>query len=332
MKYTGKIITLAFPDTFVRLSRESLLEWMVKFRIVGKGDYIKAGHAALVLIENATGKAEYYDFGRYVTPPEMGRVRSAVTDVELEIPFEAIVEDGELKNLKQFLIWLEAHPEKTHGTGRMVCSVCDAIDYSKAREYIQQLHAKGSIPYKAFSIKGRGSNCSRLVTETILASTDQPKIRRYLLRNKSFTPSTVGNVEKAALKNPIYEVLDGEVKRYTRTAFKENMSNYFDKNIPLDQNKDLKVPEHLIDASYLSGTGCGAYFLLENETILEKDVYQIKRYNDLGELDFEGLFRVLDTGFNKEFPYVFVYDSNCSYCHIKQNERIFRFELEMRLM
>ena len=330
MKYTGKIITLAYPDTFVRLSKESLLEWMVKLRIVGKGDYIKAGHAALVLIENASGNAEYYDFGRYVTPLGKGRVRSAVTDVELEIPFKAKVSDGKLKNLEQFLLWLDQHPEKTHGMGRLVSSVCNAIDYKKARGYIQGLHAKGSVPYRAFYHR-EGSNCSRLVTDAILASTDNPKIRRYLLRNKSFTPSTVGNVEKAALSNPIYEVYEGQIKLYSGTAFKENITNYFDKNIPNIKNGNHKLPEHLMDAQYLSGTGAGAYFLLKNNASFAKKVYEIKRYNDLGELDFTGLFRVLNPDFDSEMPFEFVYDSNCSYCHVAQNTKIFRFELVERV-
>ncbi len=330
MSHTGKIIILAFPDTFVRLSQESLLEWMVKLGIVGKGNYIKAGHAAMVLIENATGKAEYYDFGRYVTPDGMGRVRSAVTDVELEIPFKGVVEDGVLKNLDQFLVWLEAHPEKTHGVGRLVSSVCDPIDYDKARSFIQALHAKGSVPYKAFYHK-EGSNCSRLVTDAILASTNDAKIRRYLLRNKSFSPSTVGNVEKAALTNPVYEVYKGKVMRYTKTAFRENITNYFDRNIPITQNTKEELKTHLIGADYLSGIGSGAYFLLRNDPVFEDSVYEIKRFDDAGNLDFEGLFRVTDMDFDSEFPFKFVYDSNCSYCHVQQGGRIFRMELVKRL-
>ena len=79
---------LAYPDTFVTMSDE----WICKLLpLVGLGtrDYIKAGHAALILIENRTGVARYFDFGRYVTPKGHGRVRGANTDAELEIPFKA---------------------------------------------------------------------------------------------------------------------------------------------------------------------------------------------------------------------------------------------------
>ncbi len=53
---TGKLIVLAFPDTFVTVTNE----WLCKFLpLVGLGtkEYIKAGHAALVLVENKTGNA-----------------------------------------------------------------------------------------------------------------------------------------------------------------------------------------------------------------------------------------------------------------------------------
>ena len=74
---------------------------------LGTGNYIKAGHAALVLIENKTGKATYYDFGRYITPKGYGRVRGQNTDVELAIPFKAKIKNDQLKNLDQFLLWLD---------------------------------------------------------------------------------------------------------------------------------------------------------------------------------------------------------------------------------
>ena len=91
---------LAYPDTFVQVTEE----WICKFLpLLGLGtrEYIKAGHAAMVLVENESGNAHYYDFGRYVTPEGYGRVRGANTDVELEIPFKAILtSDNSLDNLE----------------------------------------------------------------------------------------------------------------------------------------------------------------------------------------------------------------------------------------
>ena len=183
-------------------------EWVCKvLPLFGLGtkEYIKAGHAALVLIENETGKARYFDFGRYVTPEGHGRVRGANTDAELHFPITAkISAANKVQNLDEILIWLDDHPEKTHGEGRLLASVCDAIDVKKAEEFILNLQSRGSIPYGAF--EKTGSNCARFVTDTILASTDHKKIRQALNSNKNFTPSTVGNVEKANTLQNAYQV------------------------------------------------------------------------------------------------------------------------------
>ncbi len=328
MEYTGKIISLAFPDTFVRYSDESVLQLLPLFGL-GKNRFIKAGHAAFVLIENKTGSAEYYDFGRYITPQGYGRVRSAITDVELEIPFRAkISSESKLVNTEEFLLWLEAHPHKTHGSGRLVASVCDYIYYKKAREFVLSVQEKGSIPYKAFG--KNGSNCSRIVTDTILAGTDHGKIRKPLLRNKLFTPSTVGNVEKSSLDNPIYEVNRGKVKTYSGSAFKENMTNYFDKNVPLGNDTNGEMPIPLKNACFLSGIGSSAYFTLNNYS--EESVFEITRYTEYGELDFRGLFKVRESYFDISEEYRFVYDSNCKYCHIEQKGQKIRFDLIKRII
>ncbi|MDE0599678.1 MAG: hypothetical protein OSB51_10935, partial [Dokdonia donghaensis] len=100
MKNTGKIIVLAFPDTFVKMSDELMCKILP---LVGLGTrtHIKAGHAALVLIENETGVAQYFDFGRYITPPGKGRVRGALTDVELVVPVKAQIKNHQLINLNE---------------------------------------------------------------------------------------------------------------------------------------------------------------------------------------------------------------------------------------
>lgn len=323
MNYTGKIIVLAFPDTFVQYSDEPSVKYLLALGL-GKNNYIKAGHAAFVLIENKTGTAEYYDFGRYITPKGYGRVRSAVTDIELEIPFKAVITpDSKLDNVEDFLLWLEANPKKTHGDGRLVASVCDYIDYERARNHVLSIQNMGSIPYKAFGKKG--SNCSRIVTDTILRSTDHVKIKRPLLRNKLFTPSPLGNVEKAALGSPIYQVEKGNVQVYPGSVFKENLTNYFDKKIPNAKiNNTKKQNRDLEKAHFLSGTGSSAYFMLEQS--LEDNVFKITRYTEQGEEDFKGLFVVKSGRLDLKQEYCFTYDSNCCYCHIKQNGNEIRLE------
>jgi len=320
--YTGKIISLAFPDTFVRFSDEKYVNDILQWFGLGRKGVIKAGHAALVLIENSTGNAEYYDFGRYITPSGKGRVRSAETDIELNIPFKAqLSKTGDLLNIEDFLLWLEKHPEKTHGDGRLVASVCNYIDYDKAKSYVLGLQNRGSILYSTF--RKEGSNCSRIVTDTILASTDISKIRTSLLRNKLFTPSTIGNVEKSALNAPIYEVRNGVVEQYKGSAFKENMTNYFDKNIPEGMSKKLAEVQ-IEKAHLLTGIGSSAYFTLEDAS--RSNNFIITRYTQEGIIDFKGVFEAR-APFDSIAPYTFVYDSNCKYCHVEQHGQKIRFDL-----
>ncbi|WP_299208088.1 DUF6695 family protein [uncultured Dokdonia sp.] len=320
MRYNGKIIVLAFPDTFVKMSDELMCKILP---LVGLGTrtHIKAGHAALVLIENATGNALYYDFGRYVTPEGSGRVRGANTDAELEIPFKAIIKNNILENLDEFLLWLNAHPEKTHGSGRLVASLNEHVYFEKAYEYIEKLQEQGSIPYRAFG--NLGSNCARFVTETILACTEERHIIKALKHNKKFTPSTVGNVEKSA-SDKVYQVHNGAIYDYNSTALRENLTNYFDKKVPetylQDGKDDIILPE---GAQLLTGIGCGAWFYLEKTT---KNQVLITRYTEAGIPDCKGIAEI-PLGFDITQKYRFVYDSNCSYCTIQQAEKTYRFDL-----
>ncbi len=319
MNATGKIIVLAYPDTFVTMSDE----WICKvLPLVGLGtrEFIKAGHAALVLIENRTGIAQYFDFGRYVTPKGHGRVRGANTDVELEIPFKAeFGANGQLVNLEAFLLWLDANPDKTHGQGRLIASVCQGIDYARANDFIYALQNRGSIPYGAFH--SDGSNCSRFVTDTILASTSDRKIIRALRFNKLFTPSTVGNVEKAAF-NGVYEVFEGQVSPFKGTAFKENLKNYFDKKRPASSYAaNGSLPQ---SAQKLSGTGSNAWFDISTDGLPEGH-YRIRRYNDLHKIDHDGVYTVKGK-LDLSMPYQFTYDSHCTRCHVIQDGQMVRLE------
>jgi hypothetical protein len=313
---TGKIIVLAYPDTFVRHSTEGICAWLPFFSL-GTNSHIKAGHAALVLIENKTGKAFYFDFGRYITPNGYGRVRGANTDAELEIPMLANIDANNiLTNLNELLLWLEANPDKTHGEGRLVASLCDHVNFNKAISFINKLQKQDLIKYGAF-LKN-GTNCSRFVADVLIQATTQKRIKNKLLFNSLFTPSTVGNVQ--AVGNPkIYEILNQTITSYSKSALLENISNFFDKNYASPQ-KSLAAPTK--NAQLLTGTGSSAWFELF-ETQYDS-LSRILRYNELGQKDFDGIFETPE-GFNHAQPFTFTYPSNCSKCSLLQNNTLFTF-------
>ena len=319
MKQQTQIIVLAYPDTYVTMSDEWICR-VLPLLGLGTREYIKAGHAALILVGDQ-GELLYFDFGRYITPKGYGRVRSAQTDAELRVPFRAILDrSGRIKNLSEVLGWLDQNPDKTHGDGRLIASVCQEVEYTKARSYIEGLREKGSIPYGAFN--RLGSNCSRFVADTLLASTTSTRVRRGLIRNKLFTPSTVGNVEIAATDNKIYQVQSGKIVTYRGSALRENLKNYFDKSRPAVQNKNTTAYEDLPEgAQFLGGIGSQAWFHLDVNQLAE-GLYRIRRFTSHGVLDYDGVYE--SRTFRPDRSFEFTYDSHCGYCHVYQdNQKIF---------
>lgn len=323
MKRDALIIAMAYPDTFVSVSQEFICK-VLPYIGVGTKEYLKAGHAALVLINKTDGKAYYFDFGRYITPFGTGRVRTAKTDVELQLPLTAKFDENEnLLNLEDFLLYLEANPEKTHGKGRLIASVSDGIYFQSALNYVEALQKMGSIPYGGF-LKN-GSNCSRFVTETLYYGTTVEKVKTGMAKIKRFTPSPLGNVDYGNTFGDIYEVEHGQIKPYKRSIIWHNLENFFDRHNPEWHLPKPEKKSPCPEAQFLGGVGCGAWFWLSRFDAVE-NLYRIKRYNEAGEEDFDGIFTVNQTDFDIAQEFTFVYDSHCLYAHVKQKHRIYRFD------
>ncbi|TXG38699.1 DUF6695 family protein [Seonamhaeicola maritimus] len=327
MNNTGIILTLAYPDTIVMVSEEWFSPFL-RYLGVGKKNYLRAGHAALVLIDKSTGILEYHDFGRYITPEPTGRVRGRDTDNELHFPLKAEIENEEIKNLNDILEFLGTHPKLTHGDGKLVASVCNAVDYKKARAHITLMQEKHFIRYAAF-IKD-ACNCARFVTDSLIASVTDKTIKKRLVKSKWFTPSTVGNVLLADTENQVYEVSEtGVISEFTGSQKSENLRCFLDK---LKEHKVNLVgtlePKHNDEVhekgQWLSGIAAGAWFELhQTENELE---YRFRRLSPYGNIDVDTIFRVEDNGFVYKETFQFVHYSNCKFFHVKQNERVFRFE------
>ena len=333
MNNTGLIITMAYPDTVVMVADE----WyspLLQFVGVGKKNYVKAGHAALVLINKETGFLEYHDFGRYITPEPNGRVRGSQTDHELDFPLEAEIEDDTIKNLDTILLYLANNPKKTHGDGKLIASVCTKVDYQKARKHIINLMGNGSFRYAAF--KKESSNCARFVTSALMASVTDKKILRSLKNSLLFTPSTVGNVVRANTLNQIYEIIGNSIFEFNSTVFKENFRCFLDK-IPDHEYHIIGTlkPKQVVglseNAQWLSGIAAGAWFeISKSETYIEEH-YRIRRVSPHGNIDVDGIYKVDCISFNLDEVFEFVHDSNCHYCHVVQNKNIYKFEFVKKL-
>ncbi|MFI1772520.1 DUF6695 family protein [Thalassobellus citreus] len=327
MNSTGIILTLAYPDTIVMVSEEWFSPFL-RFLGVGKKNYLRAGHAALVLINKETGVLEYHDFGRYITPEPTGRVRGSDTDSELHFPVKAEIENNTIKNLDAILEFLATHPKLTHGDGKLVASVCNAVNYEKARTHITNMQNKHFIRYAAF-IKD-ACNCARFVTDTLIASVTDLKMKKNLENSKWFTPSTVGNVLLSNTEAHPFEVSEtGNISEFKGSQKSENLRCFLDK---LKDHKpcfigtlESKPVDGLHEkAQWLSGIAAGAWFELHKT---EHNVeYHFKRISPYGNIDIQDKFVIDDAAFNYDLEFQFVHYSNCKFFHVKQNGKVFRFE------
>lgn len=322
-KNDGIIITMAYPETIVMVADEWYSPFL-KYLGVGKKNYVKAGHAALVLIHKEKGDLEYHDFGRYITNEPNGRVRGKKYDRELDFPLKAIIENDAVSNIDEILLFLASNPNLTHGDGKLVASVCNEIDYDLAKSHVQKLQRKGAIRYAAF-IKD-ASNCARFVTTTLIAGVVNLKVKKKLIKSQWFTPSTVGNVVLASSNGKVFEVLPGKVSDFTSSISKENR-NYFLDRLPkhkADFSGTLE-PKHVegVDenAQWLSGIAAGAWFELTNHKLLAVNEIRMRRISPYGNIDIDAVFESKN-GFTLEKEFNVIHNSNCFYCTVRQEGKV----------
>ncbi|MGM5469608.1 DUF6695 family protein [Flavobacteriaceae bacterium LMO-SS05] len=327
MSNNGIILTLAYPETVVMISDEWFLKYL-RFFGIGKLNYVRAGHAALVLIHKEAGSLEYFDFGRYISPSSTGRVRSKVTDLELDFQLNPVIEDGSIVNLEELLVFFATHPELTHGKGTLYASVCDEVNFEHTKTFITNMQDLHFIRYAAFVKKA--TNCARFVTDALIAGVTNPIITRRLIKSKWLTPSTLGNVVIADTKNRVYKLTEsGAISMFKSSVKRENRRLFLDPLRNYQPSLEGRLqPKHSAEkqdtAQWLSGIGEGAWFELYD---LNHAVdYRFRRISPNGRIDVDGIYKISHSGFNIHANYDFTYHSNCSYFHIKQGDKIYRFE------
>ncbi|MFP4845237.1 DUF6695 family protein [Winogradskyella sp. PE311] len=321
------ILTLAYPETIVSHAEEWYSRFL-RFLFVGNKKHVRAGHAALVLINKVTGVLEYHDFGRYITSSPNGRVRGRETDFELNFPITAIIENDKIQNLDEILKFLATHPKLTHGDGDLYASVCNTTNYNLARTHIADMQSQGFIRYAAFA--KIACNCARFVTDTLIASVTDLKIKKHLKNSKWFTPSTIGNVVIADTENFVYVVSDkGVIKEFDSSVSKENRRLFLDvlKGYnpslvgTLEPKENDDKSEH---AQWLGGIAAGAWF--ELYSLDSKSEYRFRRISPYGNIDCDGIYMVNDESFDINKKYQFVHYSNCLFFQIEQNSKAYKFD------
>lgn len=320
------IVILSYPDTVVRPAY-----WEPSSKIwpkigIGSKHAVQAGHAALLLIKKNESEIKYFDFGRYITSYGNGRVRCLETDPELKIPLKATFKNNRLTNLESILLWIENHPEKTHGDGKLIASINEKVDYKKAHQFILKLIVEKEIPYGVLIKKG--SNCARFVTDTLINSCSDSIIKLKLKSSNLLTPSPIGNVFKGKTIKDVFSVKNQKIEHYkNRSILKEYNAAFFNKfnatlNLIGTEQPNIKVfnPKN---GTWLSGIGSGAWFVLNEK--LENCSYTISRYTANGEKDFEGCFKTENNQFNINLEHTFIHPTNCKEVYIVQNDNVFLF-------
>ena len=325
MNSDGIIITLAYPDTIVSQANWEFSSKFLPYIGIGNKKAVQAGHAALLLIHKKNKSVDYFDFGRYITSYSMGRVRSKETDPELTIPLKAQFHNHQLTNFSELILWLDRYPDKTHGTGRLIASLNDCIDYYKAKNFIEHLIAQKEIPYGAF-LKN-GSNCARFVTDTLIAACSDISIKKKLKQSRALTPSPIGNVLKAKTFSTVYCVKNQKINTYTNRSILKEYGLFFKKIKNTIKSVGTTDPQREIfnptKASWLGGIGSGAWFKIEEQ--MDVDHYKIMRYSSIGKKEFEGVFKVQNRKFDLKKEYRFVHPTNCLETIISQNNVSYTF-------
>ncbi len=189
--HTGFVIALAWPETKCKQAG-AWYDTVIQLFGFGTEGYYEVGHAALILIDDETGKCRYYDFGRYHAPHGHGRVRGEETDHDLIIRTTAKFSSDyqEIKNSEAILSELFKNPS-THGDGT-VHGASVRVNYEQSLSYIEKLQAQEIVPYGPFIRPG--TNCSRFVASAIKAG--KPSLLKRIKLNlpPTLTPSPVWNL------------------------------------------------------------------------------------------------------------------------------------------
>mgnify|MGYP001366760544 CR=1 FL=1 len=201
------IIVLAWPEGLV----SGAGSWYD--RLFSTNGKYRVGHSALVLVNSRSNQLEYFDFGRYHTPINFGRVRDKETDPDVTLKKAAIIKDNHIENIQAILLEL-AELKATHGEGKMFASILRGISFEKGYQYSKLIQNKGAIPYGPLT-RG-GTNCSRFVAGVMRASSSDRYMNLRLKYPFCLSPSPKRNV---SIANHNYYVIQNKICQQVKKSF-----------------------------------------------------------------------------------------------------------------
>lgn len=311
-KQTGFAIAIAWPETWCKQPGVWYDDLLNRIGI-SKNHFYQVGHAALVLVDRETRHCHYFDFGRYHTPVQHGRVRSEATDDRLRIHTKACISaDGErIENFEEILTELQQNPE-CHGEGAVHASY-GRVNFAKAFARANQLQQISPIRYGPFTFNG--SNCSRFVNTAIRAGKPSWLAAFKLNFRVPLTPTPLNNVNSFPNKIILPKLLP-----FTFTPK------------PISDKSKLKgtlrEPERLTGipqiAQWLAGEGAGSWFAISE---FSSGKYAISRFAPDGTLECEGEFVISNyQSFDIRKPYWFDYLSHCGKVSLIQGKQKIEFK------
>ncbi len=304
MAYTGFGIALAWPQTYCKQAG-AWYDPITSFFGFNKNNYYKAGHAALVLI-NDKGVCYYFDFGRYHAPHQHGRVRCSSTDFDLIVNTKAVLKKKEILNYGEVLNELQQNPA-CHGEGELHAGYT-RINFEKAYAKAIEMVEKEATPYGPFVRKG--TNCSRFVNTVLQAGKinfwSSLKMNYYV----PFTPTPLNNVRSLKSVTIIPQQLSGDIFYPECKLTKERLQSI----LPAPE-KTENLPKN---AQWLGGEGGGSWFSINKAG----SFYQVTRFSLQGIIECEGLFKT-----EKKMPVEslknITYPSHCQKVSLSYDDEVY---------
>ena len=314
---TGFAIALAWPETYCK-QPGSWYDPLTACLGINRNNYYKAGHAAMVLIDKQSKECHYFDFGRYHSPFQHGRVRSAETDHDLLMTTKALISSDHRKitNLQNILSELQQN-KACHGEGNLHASYSQ-VDFQAAYSKVQEMQEASPIPYGPFRFKG--SNCSRFVNTAILAGKPHWKYRFRLKYFVPLTPTPMNNVNSLDHSFIHPALLNGTPFSPTKNLDKKILQSTLQ-----PPGSDSRIPGN---AQWLSGEGAGSWFVLE---FLNPHL-RVTRYSPEGTVECAGLYKNQDgQGIVADHSFRVTYPSNCKVMSLRSKETELKFERDKAL-